>query len=75
MAELIDSRALYAALAVRDKSFVRRAFVGVKSTGIFCAFGCPVRTPLAKNCRFFETVEDCRKAGFRACKRCRAREY
>lgn len=71
MAEISDTRALYASLAARDKAHLGRVFVGMKSTGIFCTMGCAARTPLEKNCRFFETVDDCLAAGFRACKRCR----
>ncbi|RED18605.1 bifunctional transcriptional activator/DNA repair enzyme AdaA [Pontivivens insulae] len=61
---------LYAALADRDKSWDGRAYVGVSSTGIFCRFGCPARTPKPENCAFFETVAHCMEAGFRPCKRC-----
>lgn len=71
MAEIIDVDHLYASLAARDRAFLGQAYVGVRSTGIFCTMGCPSRTPLQKNCRFFETVDDCVAAGFRACKRCR----
>jgi AraC family transcriptional regulator, regulatory protein of adaptative response / methylated-DNA-[protein]-cysteine methyltransferase len=70
MAELTDTEALYASLAARDKSWLGKAFVGVVSTGIFCTMGCAARTPLAENCRFFKTVDDCIAAGFRPCKRC-----
>ena len=61
---------LYEALAARDKSWDGRAYVGVSSTGIFCRFGCPARTPKPENCSFYETVAECLEAGFRACKRC-----
>ncbi|HWJ86996.1 MAG TPA: Ada metal-binding domain-containing protein [Pelagibacterium sp.] len=71
MAEIQDTGPLYASLAARDGGFAGQAYVGVTSTGIFCVLTCPARTPLRRNCRFFETVEDCREAGFRACKRCR----
>ena len=71
MVEIVDAEMLYASLAARDGAFAGRVYVGVVSTGIFCTMACPSRTPLRKNCRFFETAEDCREAGFRACKRCR----
>lgn len=71
MAEIADIDTLYASLTARDGAFAGKAYVGVRSTEIFCAMGCPSRTPLEKNCRFFETIEDCVSAGFRACKRCR----
>ncbi|WP_332717672.1 Ada metal-binding domain-containing protein [Pelagibacterium mangrovi] len=71
MAELSETAELYASLAARDRRYLGEVFVGVGSTGIFCTMGCASRTPLEQNCRFFETVEDCVAAGFRACKRCR----
>ena len=71
MAEIVDTETLYASLAARDRAFSGRVYVGVTSTGIFCTMTCPARTPLERNCRFFETIEDCVTAGFRACRRCR----
>ena len=61
----------YNALMARDAAAAGGVYVGVVSTGIFCLIGCPSRTPKPENCRFFETVDDCLDAGFRACKRCR----
>jgi AraC family transcriptional regulator of adaptative response/methylated-DNA-[protein]-cysteine methyltransferase len=51
-----------------------RLWVGVTSTGIFCRPGCPARQPKAENCRWFDSVQACVEAGFRACKRCRPLE-
>jgi AraC family transcriptional regulator of adaptative response/methylated-DNA-[protein]-cysteine methyltransferase len=59
------------AFARRDKS-LRDAFVmGVVTTGVYCRAGCPARTPLRKNVRFFETPEQAQATGLRACKRCK----
>jgi AraC family transcriptional regulator, regulatory protein of adaptative response / methylated-DNA-[protein]-cysteine methyltransferase len=44
---------------------------GVITTGIICLSGCPARTPLRKNIRLFETVDQAMAAGFRPCKRCK----
>jgi AraC family transcriptional regulator of adaptative response/methylated-DNA-[protein]-cysteine methyltransferase len=49
----------------------RVSFYGVTTTGIFCRFGCPSRTPTPDNVVFFDTVKDATEQGFRACKRCR----
>lgn len=68
---LFDTETLYAALTARDPQFDGVAYACVTSTGIFCRFGCPARTPLKRNVRFLPTVEACRAAGFRACKRCK----
>lgn len=68
--DLPDSDTLYAALVARDPSYEGRAFVGVKSTGIFCRFTCPARKPNPENCTFYDSIGACIEAGFRACKRC-----
>ena len=68
--DLPNHNILYAALAKKDLSYDGRAYVAVTSTGIFCRFGCPARTPKSENCRFFETIGECIEAGFRPCKRC-----
>lgn len=62
---------LYQALLERDAAYDGRAFVGVRSTGIFCRLSCPARKPKRENCEFHETVAQCLEAGFRACKRCK----
>lgn len=43
----------------------------VVTTGIFCRSHCPARRPKFENVAFFDTPDDARKAGYRACKRCR----
>lgn len=45
-------------------------FIAVKTTGVYCRPICPAR-PLRKNVFFFKSAEDCRAAGYRACKRCK----
>ena len=42
----------------------------VITTGIYCREGCPAK-PKPENVRHFESTEQARAAGFRACKRCR----
>ncbi len=68
---MIESNAAYHALATRDPRFDGIFYVGVTSTGIYCRPICPVKTPLHKNCRFFETAGQAEKDGFRPCLRCR----
>ncbi len=67
----IEHNAAYKALTSRDPRFDGVFFVGVTSTGIYCRPICPVKTPMQKNCRFFETAEAAEKNGFRPCLRCR----
>jgi AraC family transcriptional regulator of adaptative response/methylated-DNA-[protein]-cysteine methyltransferase len=70
----LSEDARYDAFARRDRS-LRDAFVmAVKTTGVYCRAGCAARTPLRRNVEFFDTVEEARAAGFRACKRCRPDE-
>lgn len=44
--------------------------LGVISTGIYCRPSCPARRPLRKNVRFYDTVQEARADGLRACLRC-----
>ncbi len=67
---LPDDKTLYQALLARDDRFEGLAYVGVKTTGIFCRLTCPARKPKPENCTFFATIGECIEAGFRACKRC-----
>lgn len=68
--DLPDDDTLYAALVARDDSYDGRAFVAVKTTGIFCKLNCPARNPNRENCTFYDNAADALTAGFRPCKRC-----
>ncbi len=67
----LDHEFCYAVIARRDRSFEGKFWVGVLTTGVFCRPGCSARTPLAKNVRFFDSIEAAVAAGFRPCLRCR----
>ena len=67
----LDEAAAYQVVTARDARFDGRLFVGVTSTGIYCRPICRVRTPSAKNCRFFETPAQAEAAAFRPCMKCR----
>ncbi|CAN5746298.1 bifunctional DNA-binding transcriptional regulator/O6-methylguanine-DNA methyltransferase Ada [soil metagenome] len=54
----------------RDYQAEGRFFYGVTTTGIFCRPTCPSRRPAREHVRFFDTVVDARRGGFRPCKRC-----
>ena len=69
--DLTDHAAAYQALLARDARFDGCFFVGVTSTGIYCRPICRVRTPMAKNCRFFQTQAQAEAAKFRPCLKCR----
>ena len=70
-AAALDDTAAYQVLTARDARFDGRLFVGVTSTGIYCRPICRVRTPLRKNCRFFDTPAQAEAAAFRPCMKCR----
>ena len=70
MTAVADPKTLYDALLARDPSYEGRAYVGVKTTGIFCRLTCPARKPLPQNCTWFADPAQAQAAGFRPCLRC-----
>jgi AraC family transcriptional regulator, regulatory protein of adaptative response / DNA-3-methyladenine glycosylase II len=70
-ASALDDTAAYQVITARDARFDGRLFVGVTSTGVYCRPICRVRTPLRKNCRFFQTPAQAEAAAFRPCMKCR----
>ncbi|BCQ58733.1 hypothetical protein PBOI14_04830 [Pseudomonas sp. Boi14] len=72
--QLPDDDTLYQALLARDPAYEGFAFVGVKSTGVFCRLTCAARKPKRENTVFFGSIKGCVEAGFRACLRCRPLE-
>ncbi|AHF79314.1 Ethylated-DNA/protein-cysteine methyltransferase (plasmid) [Sodalis praecaptivus] len=69
--DIPDDAILYQALIARDPSYEGFAYVGVKSTGIFCKLTCPARKPKRENTSFYSSIAAALEAGFRPCKRCR----
>ena len=67
----LDDDTRYRGLAARDPRFDGRFVVGVTTTGVYCRPICRVRTPLQRNCRFFETPAQAEAASFRPCLKCR----
>ncbi len=59
------------ALASRDRAADGTFVYAVTSTGVYCRPSCPSRRPRADRVRFFDTTQQARQEGFRACKRCR----
>jgi AraC family transcriptional regulator of adaptative response/methylated-DNA-[protein]-cysteine methyltransferase len=58
------------ALAGRDKGADGAFVYAVVSTGVYCRPSCAARRPNRENVRFYRTVSEADRAGFRACKRC-----
>lgn len=59
------------AVAGRDGHMDGVFFYAVLTTGVYCKPSCPSRRPRPENVVFFRTREAARRAGFRACKRCK----
>jgi AraC family transcriptional regulator, regulatory protein of adaptative response / methylated-DNA-[protein]-cysteine methyltransferase len=68
--ERLNDIARRRAVMDRDRSADGLFFYGVRSTGVYCRPSCPSRRPNPDRVVFFDTVEEARHAGFRACKRC-----
>jgi AraC family transcriptional regulator, regulatory protein of adaptative response / methylated-DNA-[protein]-cysteine methyltransferase len=58
-------------LLARDPSSDGEFYYGVKTTGVYCRPSCASRLPRPENVAFYANVESARRAGLRACKRCR----
>src|SRR5277367_1590530 len=69
--ELLERKACYRALQIRDRRFDGHFFVAVTSTGIYCRPICPAKTPKFENVRFYGTAAGAQEDGFRPCLRCR----
>lgn len=66
-----DPLSAWAAFAARDRGS-DGSFVGaVRTTGIYCKPSCPARHARQEHVEFFQTAEEARAAGYRACLRCR----
>ncbi|MGE0421939.1 MAG: bifunctional DNA-binding transcriptional regulator/O6-methylguanine-DNA methyltransferase Ada [Reyranellaceae bacterium] len=70
-----DAETAWRAVQARDRAFNGRFFFSVKSTGVYCLPSCAARPPLRKNVDFHASCEAAEAAGFRACKRCRPRDW
>ncbi len=58
------------AVAARNRAWAGLFVYAVRSTGIYCAPGCPARLPRRENVTFFTDTAAARAAGFRPCRRC-----
>ena len=70
----VDPDWAYDAFDRRDRSLDGQFVGAVKTTGIYCKPSCPARRPLRENVEFFWNAGDARKAGYRACLRCKPDE-
>lgn len=58
-------------VVARDRSADGEFWYSVATTGVYCRPSCPSRGAKPENVGLYETIDDARAAGFRACRRCR----
>ena len=67
----IDQVAAWAAFEARDRTWDGRVIGAVSTTRIYCKPSCPARRPKREHVEFYLDTEGARRAGYRACLRCR----
>jgi AraC family transcriptional regulator of adaptative response/methylated-DNA-[protein]-cysteine methyltransferase len=72
---LPDPETCWQAVQKRDRAFNGRFWFSVKSTGVYCLPSCAARPALRRNVAFHSSPEAAEAAGFRACKRCKPRDW
>jgi AraC family transcriptional regulator, regulatory protein of adaptative response / methylated-DNA-[protein]-cysteine methyltransferase len=68
-----DFERCWQAVLARDAEADGTFVYGVRSTGVYCRPSCPSRRPRRERVVFFPGPELAERAGFRPCRRCRAR--
>jgi AraC family transcriptional regulator of adaptative response/methylated-DNA-[protein]-cysteine methyltransferase len=61
----------WTAVQARDAQADGRFVYSVRTTGVYCRPSCGSRAPRPENVAFHDTPADARRAGFRACLRCK----
>lgn len=72
---LPDPDTCWQAVQRRDRAYNGRFWFSVKTTGVYCLPSCAARPPLRGNVAFHASPEAAEAAGFRACKRCKPRDW
>ncbi len=70
-----DEATCWQAVQDRDRRYNGRFWFSVRSTGVYCLPSCAARPPLRRNVAFHVSPEAAEAAGFRACKRCKPRDW
>jgi AraC family transcriptional regulator of adaptative response/methylated-DNA-[protein]-cysteine methyltransferase len=70
-----DGDQRWEAVIARDSGHDGKFVFAVSTTGVYCRPSCAARRPRRENVTFFPRPEQAEKAGFRACLRCRPREF
>jgi len=72
---LPDPESCWHAVQRRDRAYNGRFWFSVRSAGVYCLPSCAARPPLRKNVAFHASPQAAEAAGFRACKRCKPRDW
>ena len=64
-------QSLYRAFLRKDQRLEGRAYVAVRTTGIYCLLTCRARTPRPENVSFYFSRDAAERAGYRPCRKCR----
>ncbi len=72
---LPDDGTCWQALQARDRAYNGRFWFSVRTTGVYCLPSCAARAPLRRNVAFHASLDAAEAAGFRACKRCKPRDW
>jgi len=72
---LPDPEACWQAVQRRDRAYNGRFWFSVRTTGVYCLPSCAARPPLRRNVDFHASPAAAETAGFRACKRCKPRDW
>ena len=72
---LPDPDTCWHAVQRRDRAYNGRFWFSVKTTGVYCLPSCAARPPLRGNVDFHASPDAAEAAGFRACKRCKPRDW
>ncbi|QQS15111.1 MAG: bifunctional DNA-binding transcriptional regulator/O6-methylguanine-DNA methyltransferase Ada [Rhodospirillales bacterium] len=70
-----DDATCWAAVGRRDRAYNGRFYFSVRTTGVYCLPSCAARPARRENVAFHASCEAAEAAGFRACKRCKPREW
>ena len=69
--EALTEEQMYQAVRERNAAHDGRFWYGVKTTGVYCRPSCASRPARRDNLSFHGTIAAARRAGLRACRRCR----
>lgn len=68
--EAMTDQQKWQAVLERDARFQNEFVYAVPSTRVFCRPTCPSKRPKREGVAFFDSAQEAKEAGFRACKRC-----